>query len=146
MSAASDSRLASAVGYAPWFLDVLDAEWAAERLPQEEFLAAAAAGGELPLVLDADGEEIFGGAGGSGGGGGGAGGGAAAADLQWSEPGTDLLELEEQQNDAFSLTTATADFARAAREAAAASAAAAAAVRDAAAAAAAPEDDVQDED
>ena len=125
----SDSRLASAVGYAPWFLDVLDAEWAAERLPTEEFLAAPGAGaaaGELPLVLDADGEELF--AGGVP---------AAERDLQWAEPGTDLLDLEEQQNEAFALTTAQADFARATRDAAAASASAAAAARDATAAAAA---------
>ena len=126
----SDSRLSSAVGYAPWFLDVLDAEWAAERLPTEEFLAAPGAGaaaGELPVVLDADGEEIF------------AGGSAPAAEreLQWAEPGTDLLDLEEQQNEAFALTTAQEDFAKSARDAAAASAAASAASRDAAAAAAA---------
>ncbi len=108
MAAASDSRFLDAVGFAR-FLDVVDAEWMAERLPQEDVaasasaaaaLAAAVAGGEAALM------DGFGGMRGSSsndddqGGEFAAGlGGLTAAErerkeLQWVDPGTDLLLMQ----------------------------------------------------
>jgi len=141
----SDSRLRG-IRLAPWHLDHV--EWAAERLPFEDVLVSSASG-HLPLVLDADGEEIFAGGGSFGGGGGGgtAGGGSAGGgygdgvgadrELRWEESGADLLELgEPSAEDSFAIRASPA-AAAAVEAAAAATAAAAAAAASAASAAAA---------
>ncbi len=78
---ASDSRFIDAIGF-DGFLDVIDAEWAGERLPQEDVVVAAS--GDAPLVLD-DGvfDEL-----------------PALErerkELLWVDAGTDLLERPEE--------------------------------------------------
>jgi hypothetical protein len=56
--AVSDSNFRVAVGYDA-FLDVLDEGWAADTLPHDDIVIAASAATALPVILDADGEDIF---------------------------------------------------------------------------------------
>jgi hypothetical protein len=56
----TDSNLYSICGFSPWQLDLIDPEWAGERLPVEEILVLASSSTiELQSVMGSDGNEVF---------------------------------------------------------------------------------------